>query len=93
MATVMLTGDMVTPTFNFKDVKAVLTFESVDKIQWCDHSNTTFYALLSHGIVCFSVCNEIKFEAYFIILNYQQQQKQYYYLKNQNKIFKSFYKL
>ena len=29
----MLTGDMVTPTFNFKDVKKVLTFESVDKIQ------------------------------------------------------------
>ena len=80
MATVMLTGDMVTPTFNFKDVKTVLTFESVDKIQWCDHSNTTFYALLSHGIVCFSVCNDIKFGAYFIILNYQQQQKQFYYL-------------
>ena len=29
----MFTGDMVTPTFNFKDVKTVLTFESVDKIQ------------------------------------------------------------
>lgn len=80
MATVMLTGDMVTPTFNFKDVKTVLTFESVDKVQWCDHSNRTFYALLSHGIVCFPVCNEIKFGAYFIILNYQQQQKQFYYL-------------
>ena len=33
MATVMLTGDRVTPTFNFKDVKTVPTFESVDKIQ------------------------------------------------------------
>ena len=33
MATVMLTGDMVTPTLNFKDVKTVLTFESVDKVQ------------------------------------------------------------
>ena len=33
MATVMLTGDMVTPTFNFKDVKTVLTLESVDEIQ------------------------------------------------------------
>ena len=61
MAKIMLTGDMVTPTFNFKDV---------------------FYALLSHGIVCFPVCNEIKFGAHFIILNYQQQQQQqqYYYL-------------
>ena len=33
MATVMLPGDMVTPTSNFKDVKTVLTFESVDEIQ------------------------------------------------------------
>ena len=32
----MLTGDMVTPAFNFKDVKTVPTFESVDEIQWCD---------------------------------------------------------
>ena len=29
----MLTGDMVTPTFNFKDVRTVPTFESVDEIQ------------------------------------------------------------
>ena len=29
----MLTGDRVTPTFNFKDVKTVPTFESVDEIQ------------------------------------------------------------
>ena len=80
METMMLTGDMVTPTFNFKDVKTVPTFESVDEIQWCDHSNRTFYTLLSHGIVCFPVCNEIRFGAYVIILNYQQQQKQFYYL-------------
>ena len=29
----MFTGDMVTPAFNFKDVKTVLTFESMDEIQ------------------------------------------------------------
>ena len=35
----------------------VLTFESVDEILWCDHSNETSSAVLSHGtiyIVCFS---------------------------------------
>ena len=35
--------------------KVVLTFESVDEILWCDHSNETFLAVLSHGIICFSV--------------------------------------
>ena len=35
--------------------KVVLTFESVDEILWCDHSNETFQAVLSHGIICFSV--------------------------------------
>ena len=33
----------------------VLTFESVDKILWCDHSNETSLAVLSHGTICFSV--------------------------------------
>ena len=31
----------------------VLTFESVDKILWCDHSNETSPAVLLHGTVCF----------------------------------------
>ena len=35
--------------------KVVLTFECVDEILWCDHSNETFLAVLSHGIMCFSV--------------------------------------
>ena len=35
--------------------KVVLTFESVDEILWCHHSNETFLAVLSHGIICFSV--------------------------------------
>ena len=29
----------------------VLTFESVDEILWCDHSNESFPPLLSHGAV------------------------------------------
>ena len=31
----------------------VLTFESVDEILWCDHSNETSLAVLLHGIICF----------------------------------------
>ena len=33
----------------------VLTFESVDEILWCYHSNETSSAVLSHGTTCF-VC-------------------------------------
>ena len=33
----------------------VLTFESVDEILWCDHSNETSSTVLSHGTICF-VC-------------------------------------
>ena len=31
----------------------VLTFESVDEILWCDHSNQTSYAVLSQGAIYF----------------------------------------
>ena len=31
----------------------VLTFESVDEILWCDHSNETSSAVLLHGTICF----------------------------------------
>ena len=31
----------------------VLTFQSVDEILWCDHSNETSSAVLLHGTVCF----------------------------------------
>jgi len=33
--------------------KVILTFESVDEILWCDHSNETSPAVLSHGAICF----------------------------------------
>ena len=39
----------------------VLTFESVDKILWCDHSNETFSAVLLHGTICFAIFYEVKF--------------------------------
>ena len=31
--------------------KMVLTFESVDEILWCDHSNETSSGVLSHGTI------------------------------------------
>ena len=30
-----------------------LTFETADKILWCDHSNESFLPVLSHGAICF----------------------------------------
>ena len=35
--------------------KVVLTFESVDEILWCDHSNESYRAVLSCGTVCYAV--------------------------------------
>ena len=32
-------------------IKVVLTFESVDEILWCDHSNETSSAVLSLGTI------------------------------------------
>ena len=37
------------------------TFESADKILWCDHSNESSLPLLSHGAICFSKFHKIKF--------------------------------
>ena len=39
----------------------VLTFESVDEILWCDHSNETSSAVLLHGAICFSILYKTKF--------------------------------
>ena len=33
------------------DIKVILTPESVDEILWCDHSNETSSAVLSHGTI------------------------------------------
>ena len=35
--------------------KVVLTFESVDEILECDHSNESYLAVLSCGTVCYAV--------------------------------------
>ena len=39
----------------------VVNFESVDEILWCDHSNETSLALLSHSTICFSAYYKMKF--------------------------------
>ena len=41
----------------------VPTFESVDDILWCYHSNETFLGLLSHGMVLFIPYVVLTFES------------------------------
>ena len=41
--------------------KMTLTFESVDEILWCDHSNESALPLLSYGAICFSKFYTMKF--------------------------------
>ena len=38
-----------------------LTFESVDEILWCDHSNESSLPVLSHCAICFSKRYKMKF--------------------------------
>ena len=47
-----------------KACRVVPTFEFVNEIQWCDHSNKTFLALLLYGTVCFSILDKTKFEIF-----------------------------
>ena len=42
----------------------VLTLESVDEILWCDHSNETSSAVLSHGTICFAGFEKMKFRIF-----------------------------
>ena len=42
----------------------VLTFESVDEILWCDHSNETSSAVLFHGTINVSIFYKIKFRIF-----------------------------
>ena len=39
----------------------ILTFESVDEMLWCDHSNETLSAVLSHGTIDISVFYKMNF--------------------------------
>ena len=48
-------GNPVTPESIMETCSVVLTFESVDEILWCDHSNETSSVVLLHGTICFSI--------------------------------------
>ena len=50
-----------TPESIMETCSVVLTFESVDEILWCDHSNETSSAVLLHGAICFSIFYKMKF--------------------------------
>ena len=43
------------PESNMKTCSVVLTFESVDEILWCDHSNETSSAVFFYGIIGFAI--------------------------------------
>ena len=44
----------------------VLTFESVDEILWCEHSNETSSAVRLHGSICFSIFYKMKLRIFFL---------------------------
>ena len=44
----------------------VLTFESVDEILWCDHSNETSLAVVCHGVISFSIFYITKISNFFL---------------------------
>ena len=41
------------PEWIWESLKVVLTFESVDKILWCDYSNQTSLPILLNSAICF----------------------------------------
>ena len=49
------------PEYLMEVCKVTLTFESVDEILWCDHSNETSLSVLTHGAICFSKFDKMKF--------------------------------
>ena len=55
------TSEPESPESIMETCYVVLTFESVDEILWCDHSNETSSAVLLHGTTDFSVCYKMKF--------------------------------
>jgi len=39
------------PRVSYEDIKVIPPSEFVDEILWCDHSNKTLSAVLSHGTI------------------------------------------
>ena len=44
----------------------VLTFESVNEIPWCDHSNKISFTVLSHGTICSAGFEKLKIVMMFL---------------------------
>ena len=44
---------LLLPEWMLESLKVVQTFESVDKILWCDHLNETSLPVPSNGAICF----------------------------------------
>jgi len=58
--------------------KVVLIFESVDEILKCDHSNESYWAVLSCGTVYFAVQGGSKFESVDKILKFDHANESYW---------------
>ena len=58
--------------------KVVLTFESVDEILKCDHSNESNWAVLSCGTVYYAVQDGSNFEFVNEILKYDNSNESYW---------------
>ena len=56
-----------------KSCNLVLTFENVDTILWCGHSNESSSQVLLHGIICFSIFCRIKFVIFLEFLYFERQ--------------------
>ena len=56
----------INPLFTVRVLDGVLlgdsTFEFMDEILWCDHSNESFLRVLSRNAICLSKFHKMKFE-------------------------------
>ena len=55
---------LLLPEWMLESLKVVQTFESVDKILWCDHLNETSLPVLSNGAICFQNCTKRNLEIF-----------------------------
>ena len=52
------------PELVMETCSVVLTFDSVDKILWCEYSNETCSVVLLHGTIWFSLFYKMKFKIF-----------------------------
>ena len=58
--------------------KVVLTFESVNEIVKCNHSNKSYWAVLTCGTIYYAVQGSLSFEAVDEILKCDQLNERYW---------------